>query len=476
MRKLFAKIKTPFWGSLLFLAGIGILLLLFMQPWRRRWITPIRDVNFVPSRPSLKAGDVQPGSAWDLIQRASVEKQKISKSSRSIRNKFSDETERLNLEPWTDAAFPASVQYLDLNRAVMDLIRQACHATEKQVPDYDGTNMIPPYGLDLIDVPSLFSASAARKVSTGDYGGAFAELNALMDYADAYSRGSTIIMRVIEAGNEITALRDIRRIALQHTLPGNVAADTIHHLAMLDQTMEPWAETMRVEESRVAREIKWVLDPGSAHYLDDYPDWFAKYPRMGALVTGSWPGRMKSDIDSLYAHFIELSAKPYDRASWRRLDAGFATSSDDWHLWVSMRDPAGYVLAEMMLRGLESATLTHYLKIADLRATEVVLAILQFEKNESHPPANLSELVPRYLESIPSDPYDGKPLRYKVKSDGTWIVYSIGPDQMDDGGLKAGEYSSFDSTGDRVYPSTEVIEAKKKLEARQKAEEARKKK
>ena len=29
---------------------------------------------------------------------------------------------------------------------------------------------------------------------------------------------------------------------------------------------------------------------------------------------------------------------------------------------------------------------------------------------------------------------DGKPLKYKLKSDGTFILYSVGEDGLDDGG------------------------------------------
>ena len=45
----------------------------------------------------------------------------------------------------------------------------------------------------------------------------------------------------------------------------------------------------------------------------------------------------------------------------------------------------------------------------------------------------LDELVPRFLPSVPLDPYDGQPLRYKRRPAG-FVVYSIGPDGRDDGG------------------------------------------
>jgi hypothetical protein len=39
------------------------------------------------------------------------------------------------------------------------------------------------------------------------------------------------------------------------------------------------------------------------------------------------------------------------------------------------------------------------------------------------------------MKCLPADPYDGKPLRFKRLSAG-YVVYSIGSDGRDDGGLE----------------------------------------
>ena len=41
--------------------------------------------------------------------------------------------------------------------------------------------------------------------------------------------------------------------------------------------------------------------------------------------------------------------------------------------------------------------------------------------------------MPEYLDTVPEDPFDGKPLRYKRLPKG-YVVYSIGWDGKDDGG------------------------------------------
>jgi hypothetical protein len=53
-------------------------------------------------------------------------------------------------------------------------------------------------------------------------------------------------------------------------------------------------------------------------------------------------------------------------------------------------------------------------------------------------------LVPQYLASVPVDPFDGLPVRYKVLPTG-YVVYSLGTNGKDDGGDGHG-YDPLDVT------------------------------
>jgi hypothetical protein len=63
-------------------------------------------------------------------------------------------------------------------------------------------------------------------------------------------------------------------------------------------------------------------------------------------------------------------------------------------------------------------------------------------------PESLDKLTPEFIETIPSDPFDGKPVRIAHNSDGGAILYSVGPDLKDDGG-KA--FVKDKGTGDIVF-------------------------
>jgi hypothetical protein len=68
-----------------------------------------------------------------------------------------------------------------------------------------------------------------------------------------------------------------------------------------------------------------------------------------------------------------------------------------------------------------------------LRSALIAVVAERYRLKNSDWPATPAELVPTFLPELPIDPFDGQPLRYKRLSDGI-VVYSVGPDGVDDGG------------------------------------------
>jgi hypothetical protein len=71
---------------------------------------------------------------------------------------------------------------------------------------------------------------------------------------------------------------------------------------------------------------------------------------------------------------------------------------------------------------------------ARLRMTLVALAACEFEQDHGRYPREIGELVPAYLPRVPVDPFSGKPIIYRQTADG-YLVYSVGPNGIDDGGV-----------------------------------------
>ncbi len=81
------------------------------------------------------------------------------------------------------------------------------------------------------------------------------------------------------------------------------------------------------------------------------------------------------------------------------------------------------------------------------RVVVTAIALKRYQLKHGNYPPNLNSLVPDFLAAMPLDPVDGKPLRYKLNSDGAFLLYSVGENGVDDGGnpspKKGIEPSSF---------------------------------
>jgi hypothetical protein len=91
----------------------------------------------------------------------------------------------------------------------------------------------------------------------------------------------------------------------------------------------------------------------------------------------------------------------------------------------------------------------------NLRLASMALVVERFRLTQDRLPENLNELVPKFLSTVPDDPFDGQPLRYHRLAKG-YVIYSIGADGHDDGGReKPADWKSADKT---TYDITFTVE------------------
>jgi hypothetical protein len=90
----------------------------------------------------------------------------------------------------------------------------------------------------------------------------------------------------------------------------------------------------------------------------------------------------------------------------------------------------------------------HNTVIAQERLLAAELALRCYCPDKGSAPAHLEDLVPGYLAKVPQDPFSGQPMIYR--SQGTnWLLYSVGPDRVDNGGRSAARATM--PPGDLLY-------------------------
>ena len=104
---------------------------------------------------------------------------------------------------------------------------------------------------------------------------------------------------------------------------------------------------------------------------------------------------------------------------------------------IAERAKRGYcILSGISLSGSSKVLLRDANHRARVRTALVALGVERYRLlNGGRLPDELTALTPAILQSIPIDPYDGKPVRFK-RTDKGYVIYCIGPDEKDHGGTE----------------------------------------
>ena len=235
------------------------------------------------------------------------------------------------------------------------------------------------------------------------------------------------------------------------------------------ETMNPYVEGLRAEylllrsllqdlqtgngllpETRLANEVNdggrqsAVVDSVSPGYLlaskANVDDVTGRAAAMDANLRTFTMADFESERDKLDAIWTELFNVANDAAGVRRaaaLDAGAKLMADTAFL----------------------GSLSNITELADqttwwdttLNALHCVLAIRRWELEQTEPPPDLLTAVRRSgLSFVPIDPFDGGPLRVSFVNDDA-MIYSVGPDGVDDEGRKVVDSAHSEAKGDIVF-------------------------
>ena len=66
---------------------------------------------------------------------------------------------------------------------------------------------------------------------------------------------------------------------------------------------------------------------------------------------------------------------------------------------------------------------------------QIVCSLERYRLTHGEYPETLDTLAPQFIETIPHDIIGGQPLHYRRMDDGKFLLYSIGWNETDDGGL-----------------------------------------
>jgi hypothetical protein len=180
-------------------------------------------------------------------------------------------------------------------------------------------------------------------------------------------------------------------------------------------------EYIRLAQDDIRKMIQIANKSSSA---DDQTEVPRRNPGMGWRLIGFWERDRNFYLNGMATNIYFIQQGP--PASLNLLDV-----NDQ----ISQRARKGfYIFSAMMLPVMSTTVKRDASNRANLRVAIAALAVERWRlAHHDALPDSLNELVPAFLPSVLLDPFNGKPLIYKKLEKG-YCIYSVGPNQRDDGG------------------------------------------
>ena len=450
--------------------------------WRFHTGKPVLSRNFAAERNARWEAVPDAELAGDLYREAYERLERLTGSDRGTLDR-----EWPQIFPG-DPLWPEAIAYLDRNEPVVEMLWRATsrpfagfrlslrphlQAAPDAGPEIDPALAANPPVLDLVldslgpyrSFARLLSVDARATAESGDARRCTEDLTAMLGLARHAEEHETLIADLVSLAIldlAATSLGDIQThhpdllrrehlstllTAFQKYRGGRIRADLAPEEDFLaDVTQRLYTDNgsgggrMCAAGSRQLDRIAggdgrlgatgWLLGPINAEFLpsrreftDKYTAALAKLEKVGSAPLWEW------------------SALPGER-----LEAEMFGDTVDAHR---------FRMLQILLPALGKAITAHEFANQHRDAALAMIGCALYRLDHALYPGSISELVPGYLPELPRDRYDGGPLKIAMSDTGMPILYSIGSDRVDDGGVAR----EADVDGDKAmewYPPDEA--------------------
>jgi hypothetical protein len=347
---------------------------------------------------------------------------------------------------------------LQINSRGIELLQQAAERPRFDFElDYKhGLLMQLPHLSDLDQAASMLRMAAVVQLHEGDTAGAVTNIHTILAMVNAWQDEPVAIsqmFRIIMAQAAVSAQWEL----LQATNVTESQLATLQRdwtILQFDRPMEIAFLTERLMASATIEQLRETNDlsraigftsalsggRSSGNLLDDLNNIGRSIRHRTSVDLWQLNWSYEDELQDWQFNQISVEALRQARtngffkdalAEWGRkykiLDLGRSN-----HHWLRNQFPAGLTIYG------PSSNLQTWQRLLPMEAARQMaitsIALKRYELRHGVLPQDLNSLVPEFLSVLPRDPVDGHPLRYGAKADGTFLLYSIGEDAVDDGG------------------------------------------
>jgi hypothetical protein len=320
-------------------------------------------------------------------------------------------------------------QWVADNQQTIELLHEGAQHPACRYPlDYDEENNAAPDHLPkLRQCMLLLTYDAWLRAESQDLDGAIHSLESAMSAADSVTAEPDWIARLIRIAGHIDVVKRLEEILNRHTFN----EPQLQRLRRLFEGREspgnlrlPFAGS--IGYGLIYFENTFPLDPSRNRAMFTKTERAkASFVRVESITTGLWARDRDFYVETV-ARFIDAVSKPFP-AALRECE-----SIDD--LVSAHFGESGHQISKIFLNTFSDLAVREARRLATLRVAQTAIAIERFRlAHDNAMPETLDELVPEFLPDVLTDPFDGRPLRYRLLNPG-YVIYSISTDGQDDRG------------------------------------------
>lgn len=394
----------------------------------RNEIARLKSAGYLLTKDQL-IPHVPPGekNAADIYQKAF--------DARRIAREDEEQLLGLPLAGWTPDTTTAARRVVSANSKYYKLVAEAARTPNCAFPvDWNAgpAEQTFPHLARLRDVARMLQMHAALSVVDGRMDDALADVGTMLRIAEHAKLEPILIGQLVGYALQGIAVRSLRdALALGDPSP-KAARDLMDQIAAIDE-VPPSVRSMKGEIAFIGLPFfDLARHPGNKDIiglLAGGQEAQAAAGQKAALRTYSTVGRPILDLDELsylrdMKDQIDVWALPWPDSQKR-------TAANEKQR--ETRPTYRSILTKMLMPVFERAVWSREKTAANLGDAQIALALCIYKSERGTYPDSLSALEAAGF-TLPNDPFSGQPFKYRREGAG-FIVYSIGSDMKDDGGL-----------------------------------------
>ncbi|HWX22245.1 MAG TPA: hypothetical protein VN578_20275 [Candidatus Binatia bacterium] len=274
---------------------------------------------------------------------------------------------------------------------------------------------------------------ATAELEAGRPADAFEDLKLGLRFSDSIRAEPILIDHLVRIATLAIDLQTVREGLLRHAWTEGQLSELEKYLSSVDVLSE-YQLAMRGERACSTQGLDYLRRQGFRSNPFDYlangegPSYFG--PAFNPMPSG-WFYQNMLTIARMHQDFTLPTVDERAHRVHPEISENGARALQE------LRTGPYTIFAKLLMPALEKAVRKSGRMQTYVDATRVACAVERYRLANGKLPDTLAALSPTFIDAIPNDVIDGKPLRYRPNPEGTYLLYSIGWNQTDDGGQLA---------------------------------------